>query len=512
MKSIKQSKKPRKKPSTRKDRPEDYSAEEYQALLSKAEELLNSSRTYLLSPGQRPYLASAVFAMRWIPRLGLGTFAVDSSWRMYYDPEAVVVWNDVVGIAAVIEHEVWHLLRNHSERAKNVGIKGFAHSVEDLVDARLWNFAADAEIHSDEELIEQMKGTLIDIKTGEKCYPITPQMLGSEPGHIAEYYYDIIRSKMDPKYVVLKSGPKGKEEGRGGRGRGRGKARDDYEGYGGDEIIVVITNPETGDKYEIKVPTDPGSASNKPSPGEGNDGSGATGQKSSWEDEEDGGPGRIGKEVIRNKVARKIIEHSQTRGSGAGNYIREWADEYISGPKISWQEELKVLINNAVAWVSGSYEYTRSRFSRRQQPGMPLMPGLMQPIPEIAIVIDTSGSMNEEMLATALSEAAAILENFGRHMGIQVYSVDDAVGWVGRVFDVRSIKLIGAGGTDMGKGIRAALIHEPRPNIIIVLTDGQTPWPDSSPEDVQMVIAIVGDKGKVQDELPTWASKIIWID
>jgi Mg-chelatase subunit ChlD len=42
------------------------------------------------------------------------------------------------------------------------------------------------------------------------------------------------------------------------------------------------------------------------------------------------------------------------------------------------------------------------------------------------------------------------------------------------------IELLG-GGTDLREGIKAALALRPRPDLVLVLTDGQTPWPDHRP-------------------------------
>ena len=57
----------------------------------------------------------------------------------------------------------------------------------------------------------------------------------------------------------------------------------------------------------------------------------------------------------------------------------------------------------------------------------------------------------------------------------------------------QDIELIGGGGTDQREGIGAALALRPRPDLILVLTDGQTPWPDRRPP-VPVVIALVEPK------------------
>ena len=43
------------------------------------------------------------------------------------------------------------------------------------------------------------------------------------------------------------------------------------------------------------------------------------------------------------------------------------------------------------------------------------------------------------------------------------------------------ISLVGGGGTDLRTGFAKVLRTQPRPDVIVVLTDGQTPWPDTRP-------------------------------
>ncbi len=93
---------------------------------------------FLLSM-QRPYLASALWAMQRVQLPGLGTFAVDRRWRLYYDPEAAAAWS-VDEVAGVLYHEVCHLLRAHADRGSALG-----------ADPLVWNLAADAEINDDLE-------------------------------------------------------------------------------------------------------------------------------------------------------------------------------------------------------------------------------------------------------------------------------------------------------------------------------------------------------------------------
>jgi predicted metal-dependent peptidase len=75
---------------------------------------------------------------------------------------------------------------------------------------------------------------------------------------------------------------------------------------------------------------------------------------------------------------------------------------------------------------------------------------------------------------------------------------------VRRVSDVR---LVGGGGTGMRVGIAAAESAYPRPDIVVVLTDGYTPWPDR-PTRARLVAVIIGDQGAAQ-QAPEWASAVV---
>ena len=86
------------------------------------------------------------------------------------------------------------------------------------------------------------------------------------------------------------------------------------------------------------------------------------------------------------------------------------------------------------------------------------MPTLVRPIPDVAIVCDTSGSMTGDLLGRALAEVEGLLQRVGlRGTNVRVLSCDAEVHSVKRVSRASQVELLGGGGTDMGEGIRQAL-------------------------------------------------------
>jgi predicted metal-dependent peptidase len=134
-----------------------------------------------------------------------------------------------------------------------------------------------------------------------------------------------------------------------------------------------------------------------------------------------------------------------------------------------------------------------------------VLPALRRPVPDIAVVCDTSGSMSDDLLAMALAEVEGLLRAVGLARQLRVLACDAAVGPVRRVSSARQVELVGGGGTDMGAGIAAASLLRPRPAITVVLTDGFTPWPGEPPRGMRVVVGLLGDDAP---EAPDWARAV----
>lgn len=236
-------------------------------------------------------------------------------------------------------------------------------------------------------------------------------------------------------------------------------------------------------------------------------GSGAHGKKLPSElgdpNNKDRGVGDEQADYIRKKVAEETLDYERRHpGTVPGGLLR-WANDIVS-PKIPWQRELAAAIRNQVTRIAGMIDHSFMRPSRRQTASPDfVLPSLVEPTPNIVVVIDTSGSMSEEQLAQALAEVKGILRATGIEEGLRVLTVDAAVGAAQTVFSARAIKLVGGGGTDMGVGIAAAGALKPIPDFTIVITDGFTPWPAEAPPRQRVIVVLVGDGAG-----PPWARTI----
>ncbi|MEW1838298.1 VWA-like domain-containing protein [Nonomuraea angiospora] len=221
-------------------------------------------------------------------------------------------------------------------------------------------------------------------------------------------------------------------------------------------------------------------------------GSGAHGSPGDWEIT--GGPGGVSTveaEALRRHTAEAMRAHRRNRGSLPAGWQR-WADQILE-PTVDWRLVLAGAVREAVAWAAGAVDYTYHRPSRRTAAlrGV-VLPSLRRPLPVVAIVIDTSGSMGEDDLAAALAEVTGVLREVGVGGNrVTVLACDADVQTATRVTSAQQVNLAGGGGTDMRVGIRAALALPERPGVVIVLTDGFTPWPEA-PSSSRLIAALIG--------------------
>jgi predicted metal-dependent peptidase len=213
--------------------------------------------------------------------------------------------------------------------------------------------------------------------------------------------------------------------------------------------------------------------------------------------------------LLRIATAAEIQRHGREPGTVAAGWLR-WAESILPS-KVDWRRVLAAEIRRGITAVAGKVDYSYRRPPRRGHlHGDVVLPTLVRPLPEVAIVCDTSGSMHDRLLARALTEVEGILERAGlRRANVRVLAVDAAVHTVRRVTRATQVELAGGGGTDMGAGISAAAGLRPRPSIVIVLTDGFTPWPERPPAGIRVIVGLLRELSLPMEwQPPAWARTV----
>jgi predicted metal-dependent peptidase len=216
--------------------------------------------------------------------------------------------------------------------------------------------------------------------------------------------------------------------------------------------------------------------------GVSDEGSGVHGQKRWWElpadDKRAPARSEIDKELVQREVAEEIRQRKSWGDIPAG--WKRWAEEVLN-PKVNWRDLLKRKVRGALTIGTGQrIDYSFARPHRRAEVYDPVLPPSLQGdfLPRIACVVDTSGSMSKRELAQALAEVRKVLETF--RLPITVIPCDAVPYEPIQVFtssQAQRLRLRGGGGTNMIAGIEAALKLRPIPDVVIVLTDGDTPFP-----------------------------------
>lgn len=436
------------------------------------EEKLISAR--LMAVHKFPYFASGIFALRPKEMPGLGTFATSQNGIMRWDP-AFVQKFPIEQIAAVIVHEMFHLLMNHFERQKThkadaiMETRGESRPLvdsegkpvldkngkqiikEEVQQIPVWNIAGDAEINDD----------LIAAQLKLPAHCITPKSLRetqkieeAKDGLFAEDYYDMLL--------------KGKK----------------------------ISN--------LSFPHPCGGCSGNPLPdgAEGEDGTPA--DKDGWSEAET--------YRVRQEIAGNIRKQEESQPGSIPAGLLHVVDGILGPPQIPWQSEFSRNIRRSVEDKLGaSADYTYRRPNRRAHTNEVILPSLFYTSPKVCVVIDTSGSMMaDKRLQTGLEEISGILRASRARVEFIATDCDqeDRI----KPVAVRNMKevyknLKGGGGTDF----RPAFSYlqkrrEKMPDIIVYLTDGEGQAPDVPPPKTPVIWVIIA-----QNKAPAKWGKTIFV-
>jgi len=211
--------------------------------------------------------------------------------------------------------------------------------------------------------------------------------------------------------------------------------------------------------------------------------------------------------LLRRRIAQAIIHvPASLRGSVPGGWTR-WADTCLR-PQLDWRRLLAAKIRSSTAAVAGSADYSYAKPPRRRVPKV-VLPSLRRPVPRVAVIIDTSGSVTDEHLRTAWTEVHGCVRALGiRRDMLTVYAADVEVHRIAGPLG-RQVVLTGGGGTDMARAIGEVAARRPRPDLVVVITDGFTRWPPRPVPAVAVVLLPARVKPPVP---PAWAEVIRMAD
>lgn len=205
--------------------------------------------------------------------------------------------------------------------------------------------------------------------------------------------------------------------------------------------------------------------------------------------------------LLRRRVAEEIIKTAaQQPGTVAGGWLR-WADA-VMHPRLDWRKLLVARVRSSTAAVSGAADYSYARPPRRRVPRV-VLPSLQRPVPRVAVIVDTSGSVTDDLLGLAWTEVHGCLRSLGiRRDMLTVYAADVAAHRLTGP-PRRQVKLTGGGGTDMAEAITTVLAERPVADLVVVLTDGLTPWP-ATPPPRDVIVALLPTM-LTRPAPPSWA-------
>jgi predicted metal-dependent peptidase len=236
-------------------------------------------------------------------------------------------------------------------------------------------------------------------------------------------------------------------------------------------------------------------------------GSGSHGASRRWERSEVTGQvaglSDVEVDLVRRRTATAITECGTSTVSPS---LLRWANTVLES-RVDWRRELAGAVRHGLATVAGMQQPTYSRPSRRTAASRGvLLPGQRRPVAQIAVVVDSSASMDAAAIDDAIAEVHGILRSGGvRGRDIRVWGCDTDANEINLSRGLAGSALRGGGGTDMAEGIRAACADRRfRPHFIVVLTDGDTAWPDAPPGP-RVIVGLIESHHARPRPTPEWA-------
>jgi len=197
------------------------------------------------------------------------------------------------------------------------------------------------------------------------------------------------------------------------------------------------------------------------------------------------------RQAIKDEIKEAMLAAAATV-DGAGNLpagVKRLIQE-LTEPQMNWRELLRMQLESTI-----KSDYTWMRASRKGWHMDAVMPGMkLDPMIDIAVALDASGSISETMLKDFLGEIQGIMESFPAYR-IHVVTFDtEAYNPVQydseNLDDICDYEIKGGGGTDFDCIFDYLKENEIEPKRLVVFTDGYPfgSWGDENYTDTVWIL------------------------
>ena len=455
----------------------------------------------------------AIYSMVPVERPGIGTLCVDKYYRVYYDPawlqllvsnkeyrgklwkrcpdrhelpDTIPAFGPNGAGSYCITHECDHLLGNHHIRAEAMGITS--------ENAELFNIAWDIVIEWQKRkdygyifiggahaegfnvdgnlpgeavylILKQRQDNGEDIRTGE------PKEDDGDDGAMTDPAPRDDGDTSGPPPNAPSSDSESNDDASDGTDGASGTGDDDTDDT--DEPTESLGNPVDDaeleeQQWEEQSPLTSGSC--------------ADGQQKPWElpapeDCNTEGADEVEHEQLMREVAENIREEAE-HGIGAGGSKLDWANQVLRS-NVDVAGIVQRFVRTGIARAAGGGGRTWRRTKRYKPHPDVEMPQSRRLVANVVVIVDTSYSMCDNQNAgLAIGAVERLLRGFQQRGKVTVVTGDTEVSTVNLATRIQDVMLEGGGGTDMGALVTSASEMRPKPDAIVVITDGYTGWCD----------------------------------
>lgn len=225
------------------------------------------------------------------------------------------------------------------------------------------------------------------------------------------------------------------------------------------------------------------------------------------------------KDQILASITEEIMESLDSEGNWGAGFLPAGligiATVQFNATQTPWERELDEYLRPVINRVHRAFLSTYQRINRRRHSTTTtsgrkvINPGKAGKNFSAMFYADRSGSMAQHEIQMALDEVYSIVERMGEPESLRFAYVDGTIHDVYTYTGPDSIPLaVSGGGTDMGEGIRHAMTLEQRPDVIIIATDGDTPWHDEDPGIPVIVLLTQAGWHRHRKQIPSYAKAV----